>query len=55
MNENNNMTFAEDEVYNICRKEYSRGMDSGVLTSGLALIIAWGLIKGIDVLKKRKK
>lgn len=55
MNENNNTTFTEDEVYEICRKEYSRGVDAGVLTSGLALIVAWGLIKGIDVLKKRKK
>ena len=55
MNENNNMTFTGVEVYEICRNEYSRGVDSGVLSSGLALIIAWGLIKGIDVLKKRKK
>ena len=55
MDEKKGITFTCDEANEICKEMYSRGMDSGILASAVALIAAWGMCKGINVLRNRKK
>lgn len=54
-NTNNEFTFTQEEVETACKEVYGRGVDAGIIVSGISLIGAVGLCKVIDVLKKRKK
>lgn len=54
-NTNNEFTFTQEEVETACKEVYGRGVDNGIIISGISLLVAVGLCKVIDVLKKRKK
>ena len=68
-NANNKFTFTQEEVETACKevetackevetacKEvYGRGVDHGIIASGISLIAAVGLCKVINVLKQKRK
>lgn len=54
-NTNHEFTFTQEEVQKACTEVFNRGVDAGIIVSGISLIGAVGLCKVIDVLKKRKK
>lgn len=54
-NTNNEFTFTQEEVETACKEVYGRGVDYGVIASGISLIAAVGLRKVINVLKQKRK
>ena len=54
-NTNNEFTFTQEEVETACQEVYNRGVDHGVIISGISLICAFGLCKVINVLRQKRK
>lgn len=54
-NTNNEFTFTQEEVEAACKEIYGRGVDHGIIASGISLIAAVGLCKLIDVLRQKRK
>lgn len=54
-NTNNEFTFTQEEVETVCQEVYNRGVDNGIIISGISLLVAAGLCKGINVLKQKRK
>lgn len=54
-NTNNEFTFTQEEVETACKEVYGRGVDHGIIASGISLIAAVGLCKVIDVLRQKRK
>lgn len=54
-NTNNEFTFTQEEVQEACLEVYNRGVDHGVIISGICLLAASGLCKGINVLRQKRK
>lgn len=54
-NANNEFTFTQEEVETACKEVYGRGVDLGIVVSGISLIGAVGLCKAFDVLRRKLK
>lgn len=54
-NTNNEFTFTQEEVETACQEVYNRGVDNGIIISGISLLVAVGLCKVINVLKQKRK
>jgi len=54
-NTNNEFTFTQEEVETACKEVYNRGVDHGIIASGISLIAAVGLCKVIDALRQKRK
>ena len=54
-NTNNEFTFTQEEVETACQEVYNRGVDNGIIISGISLIAAVGLCKVIDMLRQKRK
>ena len=51
----NEFTFTQEEVETACKEVYGRGVDHGIIASGISLIAAVGLCKVIDMLRQKRK
>lgn len=54
-NANNEFTFTQEEVQEACNETFNRGVDLGIVVSGISLIGAVGLCKAFDVLRRKLK